>query len=94
MTIVALQGLHGGVGTTSTAAALGWALHRLGKRVLVVDATPDDQLAMHFNLPLSERGGGPAHVWRAEPGKGRRGVMRKGSIFFPSAPSRPINCPC
>ncbi|BEH70977.1 cellulose biosynthesis protein BcsQ [Edwardsiella tarda] len=57
MTIVALQGLHGGVGTTSTAAALGWALHRLGKRVLVVDATPDDQLAMHFNLPLSERGG-------------------------------------
>ncbi|AOV95573.1 cellulose synthase operon protein YhjQ [Edwardsiella hoshinae] len=57
MTIVALQGLHGGVGTTCTAVALGWALHRLGKRVLVVDANPGDQVSMHFNLPLSERGG-------------------------------------
>ena len=32
--------------------------------------------------PSLSAGGGPAHVWRAEPGKRRRGVMRKGSIFF------------
>lgn len=57
MVTVALQGIRGGVGTTSTAAALGWALNGLGQRVLVVDASPSDQLGMHFNLPLADRAG-------------------------------------
>ncbi|AIJ08065.1 MULTISPECIES: cellulose biosynthesis protein BcsQ [Edwardsiella] len=57
MVTVALQGIRGGVGTTGTAAALGWALNGLGQRVLVVDASPGAQLGMHFNLPLADRAG-------------------------------------
>ena len=38
MAILGLQGIRGGVGTTSITAALGWSLHMLGEAVLLVDA--------------------------------------------------------
>ncbi|GHA15985.1 cellulose biosynthesis protein BcsQ [Oceanisphaera arctica] len=53
MPVIALQGIRGGVGTTSVTAGLAWALRRLGERVLVIDFSPDNQLCLHFNAPLS-----------------------------------------
>lgn len=44
MAILGLQGIRGGVGTTSIAASLAWALQLLGETVLVVDASPDNML--------------------------------------------------
>lgn len=57
MTVVALQGLRGGVGTTSVVAALGYALHRLQQRVLMVDLHPRNLLRLHFNLGLDSTQG-------------------------------------
>ena len=50
MAILGLQGIRGGVGTTSIAAALGWSLQVLGESVLVIDACPDNLLRMSFNV--------------------------------------------
>lgn len=57
MAIVALQGLRGGVGTSSVTAGLAWALHQLGERVLVVDFCPSNQLRWHFNGPVTATDG-------------------------------------
>lgn len=57
MTVVGLQGLQGGVGTTSIIAGLAWSLAKLGERVLAVDLNPDNMLRLHFNMPFeSSRG--------------------------------------
>lgn len=53
MNSLVCYGLRGGVGTTSVVAALGFALHALGEKVLLVDLTKDNILGMHFNCPLS-----------------------------------------
>lgn len=53
MSIIALQGLRGGAGSTSIASGLGWALHLLGETVLVVDLSPNNMLRLHFNTPFT-----------------------------------------
>ncbi|MFP2769775.1 cellulose biosynthesis protein BcsQ [Oceanisphaera sp. KMM 10153] len=53
MPVIALQGIRGGTGTTSVTAGLAWALRRQGKRVLVIDFSPDNQLRLHFNSSVS-----------------------------------------
>ncbi|ECB1042516.1 cellulose biosynthesis protein BcsQ [Salmonella enterica] len=57
MAILGLQGVHGGVGTTSLTAALAWALQILGENVLVIDASPDNLLRMSFNVDFVHQGG-------------------------------------
>ncbi|MGH8467320.1 MAG: cellulose synthase operon protein YhjQ/BcsQ, partial [Pseudomonas sp.] len=57
MTVVALSGIRGGTGTTSVVAALGFALHALGQRVLMVDLNPRNLLRLHFNLALASADG-------------------------------------
>ncbi|ELY4517856.1 cellulose synthase operon protein YhjQ [Cronobacter muytjensii] len=57
MTVLALQGVRGGVGTTSLTAALGWALHQLGESVLVIDASPDNLLRLAFNIDFDHADG-------------------------------------
>ncbi|MFJ4353733.1 cellulose biosynthesis protein BcsQ [Pseudomonas sp. NPDC089428] len=57
MISLALHGLRGGLGRTALLAALGYALHELGERVLLVDMSPDNLLGLHFNLPLEQRDG-------------------------------------
>lgn len=57
MPIVTLQGLRGGTGTTSITAALGWALFQLGESVLVIDASPDNLLRLHFNVSYHDNRG-------------------------------------
>ncbi|ENP3038258.1 cellulose biosynthesis protein BcsQ [Salmonella enterica] len=57
MAILGLQGVRGGVGTTSLTAALAWALQILGENVLVIDACPDNLLRMSFNVDFVHQGG-------------------------------------
>ena len=57
MPMIGVQGIRGGVGTTSLAAGLGWALSKLGDRVMMVDACRDNQLCLHFNQKLYEQQG-------------------------------------
>ncbi|EMW3390018.1 cellulose biosynthesis protein BcsQ [Salmonella enterica] len=57
MAILGLQGVRGGVGTTSLTAALAWALQILGENVLVIDASPDNLLRMPFNVDFVHQGG-------------------------------------
>lgn len=42
MPVLALQGVRGGIGTTSVTAALAWALQQLDESVLVIDFSPDN----------------------------------------------------
>ncbi len=85
MPVIALQGLRGGMGTTSVTAALAWALQQLGESVLAIDFTPDNLLRLHFNTPFEL-----ARGWaRAERDGGRwqeaRCVIVKTSTFCPLA---------
>ncbi|ENP2699412.1 cellulose biosynthesis protein BcsQ [Salmonella enterica] len=57
MAILGLQGVRGGVGTTSLTAALARALQILGENVLVIDASPDNLLRMSFNVDFVHQGG-------------------------------------
>lgn len=70
MNIVALQGIRGGVGTTSIVAGLAWAAREQGIRVLAVDLCPDNLLGIHLGLPHDEavgwrQLGDPAREWRS-----------------------------
>lgn len=53
MPTVVIQGLRGGTGATSLTAALSWALSALGESVLAIDGDAENQLAAHFNAPLT-----------------------------------------
>jgi len=78
MISMSLQGIRGGVGTSSTLAALGYALSTLGQKVLVVDMCPENTLGLHFNLDFAQPGGWARatvdnaawheHAWNIEPG--------------------------
>ncbi|MCE9992188.1 cellulose biosynthesis protein BcsQ [Enterobacter sp. 186315] len=57
MAILGLQGVRGGVGTTSVTAALAWSLQLLGESVLVIDACPDNLLRMSFNVDFNRPDG-------------------------------------
>ena len=54
MRIITLQGLRGGVGTTSIAAMLGDTLNRQGQHVLLIDLNATDMLRLFFNVPHQE----------------------------------------
>lgn len=69
MAILGLQGVRGGVGTTSITSALAWSLQVLGESVLVVDACPDNLLRMSFNVDFTRTEGWArsmldGHDWR------------------------------
>ncbi|WP_337459889.1 cellulose biosynthesis protein BcsQ [Pseudomonas psychrophila] len=55
---MSLQGIRGGVGTSTTLAALSFALSSLGQKVLVIDMCPENALGLHFNLDYA-----PAEGW-------------------------------
>ena len=57
MAILGLQGVRGGVGTTSITAALAWSLQLLGESVLVIDASPDNMLRLSFNDDIARETG-------------------------------------
>jgi cellulose synthase operon protein YhjQ len=51
MPLMCLTSPKGGVGRTTLAATLGVALHRLGRRVVVVDLDRQNALRLNFELP-------------------------------------------
>ncbi len=55
--VLGLQGVRGGVGTTSVTAALAWSLQVLGESVLVIDACSDNLLRMSFNVDFTHANG-------------------------------------
>lgn len=57
MSVIAMQGIRGGVGSTSITAGIAWALQQLEESVLVIDLSPDNLLRMHFNMPFHEKRG-------------------------------------
>lgn len=57
MTTLSMRGVRGGVGVSSTLAAVGHALQTMGERVLLVDMCPENLLRLHFNLTLGETDG-------------------------------------
>lgn len=57
MPVIAMQGIRGGVGTTSLTAGLAWALEQLGEPVLAIDFSPDNLLRFHFNMSASSTRG-------------------------------------
>ncbi|WP_447791617.1 MULTISPECIES: cellulose biosynthesis protein BcsQ [Pseudomonas] len=57
MTSLGLYGLRGGAGSSSLLAALGYALHTLEQRVLLVDMCPENLLRLHFNLAVTQTAG-------------------------------------
>lgn len=57
MRSLSLRGVRGGVGVSSLVAGMGYALHSLGERVLVVDLCPENILRLYFNLAANERCG-------------------------------------
>ncbi|SAC49196.1 cellulose synthase operon protein YhjQ [Enterobacter hormaechei] len=57
MAVLGLQGVRGGVGTTSVTAALAWSLQVLGESVLVIDACSDNLLRMLFNVDFTHENG-------------------------------------
>jgi len=73
---IALQGVRGGVGTTSLCAGLGWALAVLGETVLLIDGSPVSHLGAHFNLP-------------AQPGKGWMQALCDGAVWQDTAQRYP-----
>ena len=64
MIAMSLRGVRGGVGTSSTVAALGHALHALGQKVLLVDMCPENSLGLHFNMDLAP----PRRLGTGDPG--------------------------
>lgn len=67
MPMIAVQGIRGGVGATSLAVGLGWALAALGEKVMLVDACRDNLLALHLNQHFAERTGAMAAYLKHEP---------------------------
>lgn len=54
---IALQGLKGGVGTTTAVAHLGEACHRQGRPVLLLDLSPGNLLRVYLGMPWEVRRG-------------------------------------
>ena len=70
MNCVALQGIRGGVGTSSLVAGLALAAREQGARVLAVDLCHDNLLGIHLGLPHADARGwsrlaDPAREWRS-----------------------------
>lgn len=70
MNLVALQGIRGGVGTTSLVAGLALAAQEQGARVLAVDLCHDNLLGIHLGLSHDDPRGwsrlaDPTREWRS-----------------------------
>lgn len=85
MAILGLQGVRGGVGTTSVTAALAWSLQLLGESVLVIDACADNLLRMSFNVDFTRTEVGLARCLMIKTGAMRVCVIPRSLMYCPLA---------
>ena len=83
MIAMSLRGVRGGVGTSSTVAALGHALHALGQKVLLVDMCPENSLGLHFNMDLTPAKAGHGRPWTSNPGTNMPGWWNQACACCP-----------
>lgn len=57
MSIICIASHKGGVGKTTMAANLAFAIQRLGHRVVAIDFDNQNSLRLHFGMPLSDSSG-------------------------------------
>lgn len=83
MPVIVLQGIRGGLGTTSITAGLAWALRQLGESVLGIDFSSDNLLRLHFNMAFAQSRGWARAVTDGE--RWQQGAMQyaPGLDFLP-----------
>ncbi len=57
MCIICIASPKGGVGKTTMAANIAYAIQRLGHRVIVIDFDNQNAVRLHFGMPLSDSSG-------------------------------------
>ena len=87
MPLICVCSPKGGVGKTTLAANLAWALARAGSKVLALDFDVQNALRLHFGVPLSDERGYVAkalelHDWS-------QCVLSAGSNIFAYRPGSP-----
>jgi len=83
MITLSLRGVRGGVGTSSTLAALGHALHELGQKVLLVDMCPENSLGLHSIWTLPRTKAGRGRPWTSSPGTNMPGWWNQACACCP-----------
>jgi cellulose synthase operon protein YhjQ len=80
---VALVGVKGGAGTTTVTANLANALAAGGRRVVVVDLSPGNDLRLHLGMDAHDPAGLAVQVERREPWNEAAFVAASGVHFIP-----------
>ena len=83
MNIVAIQGLKGGVGTTTVVANLAAAIHSLNRPVLAIDLCAQNNLRLHFAMDLHDDRGFACQIRDHQPWYKAAYISHAGVQFLP-----------
>lgn len=83
MNVVALHGLKGGVGTTTVVANLAAAIQSLNRPVLAIDLCAQNNLRLHFAMPLNDGSGFATQVRDHQPWHQAAYCSTSGVQFLP-----------
>ena len=83
MNVMTLQGLKGGVGTTTVTANLAAAINAQGLPVLVIDLSPQNSLRLHFSMDINDARGISTQIQAGLPWHEAAYVNENGVTFVP-----------